>query len=453
MKLVEKFFPIINKLRFKIGSKTRQYDDRFWEWYLFFNESESWTYDKMKEYQFAQLKSILYEIQKTSQYYRKKWEGINIDRIHSFDDFSAQIPKISRFEYRQHFKNITSNKQSDFNITISSTSGTTGHALQFYNTIEDNYREWAAICHQWRRVGYDPANSIRAEFRGFNHNGKIINYYPKSNMIRCSILHYNRDTIREYGNEIKKYGIDYFHGYPSAIYFLAKKILADSISFPQPKAILLASEQIFDWQINTIKDAFNDSKIFAHYGCAERTVLGGYCEKVNAYHIMPHYSYIEIDKNTGEITGTNLYNTINGFIRYQMTDSASQYDYSLCDKCKRPYYPIIKKLAGRTEDYLYSIEKGFIPPAIITYPLKQLHSISEVQFFQETEEEIIVNYTVMDDLNNQDINNEIILIKKGLIEIFGKKMQIRFNKVDSFERNSSGKFKWIVSNLNQKNIL
>ena len=453
MNILKYYYPEIKKALFNISDKislNNKLDNTFWEWYTFYNESETWDTTKIKEFQINQLKNTLSKIYNSSKYYNKKWDGIEIDKIKTIDDFTKIIPKIDRNEYRKNYNSILSDNYKNETLLKASTSGTTGNALQFYHTFEDKWREWAAICHQWKRVGYDPLKSKRVEFRGLTPNGRIINYYPTKNMFRCSILQLDRNHLKKYAEEINKYKMDYYHGYPSAIYLLAKKNIQEKINFPQPKAILLASEQIYEWQINTIKEAFNNVKIFAHYGCAERTVLGAWCEYENSYHIMPHYSIVEIDKNTGEIIGTNLFNTVNSFVRYKMTDSVLSYKDKICEKCNRPYLPIIDNIGGRKEDYLYSLKNGWIPPAIVTYPLKNLKFVKELQIVQEKEDEILLLYTIFNKKFNEKIDNEKRMIIDGLKIIIGDKTNFEFKEVADFKRNSSGKFKWIVSNLKQE---
>jgi phenylacetate-coenzyme A ligase PaaK-like adenylate-forming protein len=174
-------------------------------------------------------------------------------------------------------------------------------------------------------------------------SNKIIDVYPEQNKIRCSILHMEPSTPRHYGEAIRGYNVDFYCGYPSAIYLLAKEVSSSVTDFPQPTAILLASETIYDWQLNQIRSAFPSAKVFAHYGCAERTVLAGWCEDRNEYHVLPQYAFVEVDPTTSEIIGTNLYNTINGFVRYRMTDTALYTDVDSC-RCGRQYWPRLSKI-------------------------------------------------------------------------------------------------------------
>jgi len=120
---------------------------------------------------------------------------------------------------------------------------------------------------------------------------------------------------------VRTHNIEFIAGYPSALHLLSSVIRSSGIDFPQPRGVFLASEQVFDNQCESIRQAFPSTQIIAHYGCAERTVLAGWCEHRREYHVLPHYALVETDSDTGEVIGTNLYNTVNGFVRYRMTDT------------------------------------------------------------------------------------------------------------------------------------
>lgn len=420
----------------------------FWVWYAFFEESEQWNRTQIYEYQITTLHRLLNELSATSNFYKKRLSGININDINTIEEFQVKVPTLSRQEFIDNYSEIRSKLWKKQNLVQSQTSGTTGMALQFYHTAQDAMREWAAICHQWKRVGYDPATSRRAEFRGLTTPGKIVEFFPEQNMIRCSVLHLKAEHLRYYADEIRKAQIGFYHGYPSALYLVAREICISGIDFPQPQAILLASEQVYDWQVDQIKQAFPNAKLFAHYGCAERTVLAGWCETTQIYHILPQYSIFEVDQKTSEVIGTNLFNTVNGFVRYKMTDHILSYHPDVCSHCSRPYTPLVT-LCGRTEDYLYSPQNGWIPPAIVTYPLKSLKTIHEIQFLQKKRDEIRVLYTA-DQKDLIKIKKELAIIKTGLHELFGKDMNIVFEKVETFSRSQSGKYKWIICDLEEK---
>lgn len=416
----------------------------FWTWYAFFGESEKWSATQLQDYQLQQLQQLLAQLTRTSEFYRQRLQPVN-----TLKEFSATVPALTRSEFREHYRQLVSTELRRQRIKRHQTSGTTGQALQFYHAANDDAREWAAICHQWSRVGYEPATSRRAEFRGLTAPGKLVEVFPEQQMIRCSILHLRAEHLRHYADAIRQHGTTFYHGYPSALYLLAREICDHNLEFPMPVAVLLASEQVYDWQVAAIERAFPQAKIFAHYGCAERTVLAAWCEQRREYHVLPQYSLVEVDPANREIIGTNLFNTINGFVRFRMGDTALKTDAQPCPDCGRADSPRLLELGGRAEDYLYSPARGWIPPAIVTYALKSLRAIRELQIVQRERDSLRVRYLLPGDENEATIR-ERDEIAAGLRHLFGPDMQINFERVDGFPRTATGKFRWIVCGLDEK---
>jgi phenylacetate-CoA ligase len=448
---IVKKYPKIERVAREVAGKiplSRRLGQEFWRWYSFFDLSEEWPVEKLQAYQMECLRTLLHDLLRTSPYYRQRLMGVEIDRLHGLRDFNLMVPAMTRLEFRTNYHAILSRIRKTKDLERCGTSGTTGNALQFYHSRKDGLREWAAICHQWKRVGYLPAESRRAEFRGLTPPDKIVDVFPDKNMIRCSILHLKARHIPFYADAIRKHGIDFYHGYPSALYLLASEVRASGVVFPQPKAILLASEMVYGWQLDRIREAFPQSKLFAHYGCAERTILSGWCEHRREYHAMPQYSLVEIDPDTSELIGTNLFNRVNGFVRYRMTDTVLELSHEPCPDCNRPYVPRLINLAGRSEEYLYSPERGWIPPAIVTFPLKGLKAVQEIQFHQKERTEIVIRYTeTPQTVDSRMLADELAQMKNGLAHLFGDEMLFRFEPVDDFPRTASGKFKWIICEL------
>ncbi|MEI7988020.1 MAG: hypothetical protein WCI88_03200 [Chloroflexota bacterium] len=419
----------------------------FWGWYAFYKTSESWSRNDLLDYQLGRIRDLLQKAVQESPYYRERLSLGEIANLTSIEQFEKIVPTITKKEFRNQYKNILAESWKSQKLEHSHTSGTTGLPLQFYHSEQDHSREWASICYQWDRVGYKPAESKRVEFRGLTKSGRLMEEYPEQNSVRCSILHLKPEHIRYYAEEIARRKMDFFHGYPSALYLLAREIYSNGIKFPQPKAILLASEDVYDWQLDMIQSVFQNSNIYAHYGCAERTVLAGWCEHRREYHVLPQYALVEVDPLTSEIIGTNLYNHINPFIRYRMTDTALQVDQTDCPDCKISYFPRLMNLGGRLEEYLYSLERGWISPAIVTYPLKDLKLIHEIQFIQNQPGKIDIRFSATASKHDSLLDKEKSDIENGLRVLFGKQTTFHFEQVDDFERSPTGKFRWIICNL------
>lgn len=419
----------------------------FWEHYAFLAASEEWSAGEMAEWQGDRLSSLLLAVRETSPYYASLLPHDKWVLESNTEAVLRTIPVLERETFRERYRDIrgqTSNRRA---LTAARTSGTTGLALQFVHAADDAIREHAAICHQWARVGYEPGRSIRAEFRGLTSQGRPVEYFPEKPMLRFSILDLGEDRVRFYADVAERERVDFLHGYPSALHLVAEQVLAHGIKFPQPKGILLASEVVQPWQLERVRLAFPAAKLFAHYGCAERVVLAGWCEHSDVYHVLPQYSIVEIDERTSEIIGTNLFNDINPFIRYRMSDVAIDVGVEPCPRCGRPYTPLIGAIGGRSEDYLYTNSRGWICPALLTHPLKGLVSLQEIRFRQQEPDAIFLEYTLRDGRTEDDAENEVTRVVAGLAPILGESARLVAARVDGFERTASGKFKWVVNTM------
>jgi phenylacetate-CoA ligase len=412
----------------------------FFHWYALLLEAESWSDERIAQYRQQLLTRLLTEVALHSPYYQSLLAGLNLPEVAS--NPARYLPVMTREEFRSQYQRI---RHASYRgkLSAGSTSGTTGNALQFFHPLEDNSREWAAICHQWRRVGYDPLTSVRAELRGMLTSPGIEQHFPEHRMIRFSIVDMKREHIRQYAQSCARQKVEFLHGYPSALYLLARAVLEDGIAFRGVRGIMLASEMVYPHQIETIEAAFPAAKLIAHYGNAERVALGAWCETTRACHMLPLYSHVEVDAADGTLIGTNYFNTINPFIRYRMSDVLQDSASGRCPDCKRLATPLVGGIQGRAEDYLFSPDKGWIPPAVVTYPLKSLQKIHELQFYQHEPGRIELRYVA---LHGQDCSDELDDIRAGLLPLLGR-VDIVPVQIEAFERGASGKFKWIVSTL------
>lgn len=434
---------IVRKARAAIGY--RQFlAKNFSYWYKVFAEAECWDIERTQNWQRQALFALLSKLPANSPYHLD--HELNFSSSTDPLEIVNFFPVIDRDGFRMLPSHVDSFAKRD--LAAGSTSGTSGNALQFFHAKEDYEREWAAICHQWRRVGFDPYTSVRAEFRGLVKGGKLVQQFPDLKMIRCSILHTQTKHVQHYAEACRRARVEFLHGYPSALYLVANQMLTNGIKFEGIRGIMLASEMIYPHQLDTLAEAFPKAKIIAHYGNAERSALGAWCEQNNSYHFLPLYSLVEVDPIDGTLIGTNLFNTVNPFIRYRMDDNAAGVSYGACPECGRLGYPLVEQICGRAEDYLYSPERGWIPPAIVTYPLKSLQAIHEIQLFQSVQDQIELRYT---SINGGDCTRELVEVAQGLGAIIPG-VRILPKHYETLTRGSTGKFKWIISTLPKAQI-
>lgn len=455
-KLAKKIpFPVKRSLKRLYGAipPRFRYGKVFWDTYNFLQESQWWKREKLEDYQMQELGRLLRHAYENVPYYRRIFDERELKPkdIRALSDFK-KLPCLTKDVFKSHFNDFVANNFKLSSLYFSHTSGTSGKALQFYENAECIAKEWAFICHQWARVGYKPGDK-RVELRGAIIEGaKPVEYNPADNIIRLSPRIDSKEIAAYYLQEMSRFDANYLHGYPSAIMIFASMIKQHGLSASfKLKAVLFASEAVYPSEKEITQEVFG-CRVFSHYGMSEKTILAGECEHSQYYHCLPQYGITEIDVATNEIIGTSFLNYANPFIRYRTTDIASQVNWSKCKGCGREYFPIFSGIEGRIEDFIVTPKGLLISPAIMTHPFKDLKTIKNTQIIQKDLDNIILKVDPWGNCSPKALEDELRQLCHDLQKILGAEMKIETELVESIQLSSSGKFKWIVSEIS-KNFL
>lgn len=431
----QKYFPIPYRIR--------KFDREFYKFFNILIKNEKKTYEEIRNYQFFKFKTQVINAYKFSEFYKNKFDdfGFNPKNLKDFNDIK-EIPTLSKEEVRKNSKLMVLNNFHG-KLYFGYTSGTTGKPLKLYFDKKAESREWASICYQWARIGYSPTDG-RVEFRGFIENDIDYLYFPNNSILRINIVKMSEKNINLIIKKIKSTGYQFFHGYPSAIYKFAKILENTNIKI-NPKGIMLASEVLYDWQMEAIDQIFPNSKKIAHYGQAEKVALGAW-NKRREYFFIPSYGLFEFDEKTNEIIATGFINEIMPFIRYKLTDTIQEYQETP-KKFEKTLFPVVKTIEGRQEDYIYNIKGELIPPAIVTFPFKKLNQIKACKIIQHSLKEF--ELLIEADKNNLTIK-EANKITSDLKKIFGSNINLITNIIDKIPVDRSGKFRWIENKIKKK---
>jgi phenylacetate-CoA ligase len=442
-------YPVKQGIKYAYGAfpPRLRYGRVFWKTYNFLQESQWWSRKRLEEYQMQQLSNLLHHAYENVPYYRRTFDevGVKPKDIQDLNDLK-KLPCLSKDTFRSQFDHLVAKNANTRKLPTSHTSGTAGKPLQFFQDPFASEKELAFIYHQWSRVGHKPGDA-RVELRGPVNRDKPVYYDPTSKVLRLSPLVESTETAGYYLKKIECVGADFLHGYPGAITSFAHEIRRNGLTVPFTlKAVLFASEAIYEWERELVQEVFQ-CRVFSHYGMAEQVVLAAECEHVHHYHCLPQYGITEIDSDTNEIIGTGFLNHANPFIRYRTTDVASIPISSNCDKCGRNYYPVFVSVQGRLGDFIVTPHGAWIAPAIITHPFKDLKTIKETQVIQKDLDLVIVRAVPREGSDAEVLRVELGQLCCDLKAIIGRTVQIKNEVVDEIERPSSGKFKWIVSEV------
>jgi len=263
--------------------------------------------------------------------------------------------------------------------------------------------------------------------------------------IHISAIQLNKVSAIHYYNFLEKERPEFIRSYPSAIselaYYMNENNLKLSFRF---KGIVLSAESILDWQITLLKKVF-DSPVYGQYGHSEMCVFA-YTEPDSLkYTCSPYYGYVEIlnekglhvkEGEVGNIVVTNYYNEAQYFIRYITGDLA---EYGGCDRFG---FPILNRILGREQDFVYDEEKNKINITALVFG-SHYHSFENILKWQIKQREygkvefLIVKGKSYTNSDEQELRNSFLKI--GLKSVF--------NYVDSIPLTLRGKHRLVINEI------
>ena len=417
--------------------------------YNFLKESERWSKEKLRRYQKMQLKRLLEHAVKHVPFY----SNIKLSSGNPFKNLE-RFPVIEKKTIRNNIDKFMADTDYKKNIYYVTTGGTSGDPLGFYLDNSVYGKEWAFVMTGWRRVGFSPGDKV-VGFRGveFKNADKGIFWQDNSiyDMLEMSPFHMSEENLPVYIEKIRKFKPKYIYGYPSVISILANYVDEESVVFPQIKAVLAISENIYSWQRELIERTFN-TRLFSFYGMSERVIHAPECEYGTRYHAFPEYGITEIlDKNgspvakgeRGELIGTGFLNYCMPFIRYHTEDYAI-FSEQECE-CGRNHF-ILDKLTGRCSQEMLIGKSGTLIPFNALYIA--LHSdvfrnVYRFQFHQKVAGEVILKVIPRKDFSDWDKKKFLDAIYRRV----GDDLQVIFEQVGEIKLTQRGKSKLLIQEL------
>lgn len=429
----------------------KMYGQEFNRMYDFLKESQWWDENKLKEYQLENLKSTIINAYENVPYYTKLFNeyGINAYGIQDFSDIE-KIPYLTKEIIHENINDLYNKNYPKYKIEYKTTGGSTGIPMGLYqDKFYTRKIEHAFVTHMWSRVGYDKnINNKIVYLRGVHLKGE---YEKDGKHLFLNSFLLNNDNYLRYIERIEKFNPDFINGYPSSLYILSNFIIYNNIkvNIPNLKAILLTSENIYDFQREAIEKAFG-KRTYSFYGHTERACIGGECEVSRNYHIHSEYGYTELinsegkhvskEGELGEIVCTSFINPVMPFIRYKTKDIA----VNTLEKCKcGRNYMNIKRVEGRVQDFIFDKKGNVITFICQDEPFWAIkEKIYAYQYIQDSIGEILLNIQPREKLSNE----EILTIHKEFNNIFFN-IDIDIKIVDNIPIGPNGKFRYLIQNI------
>jgi len=411
--------------------------------------------NKIEEYQFNVLKELLIHSFKTVPYYKETWQklNINLNQIQNLQDFAKMIPFVTKEIVQKMPEKFISSLYSRNKWMITNTGGSTGIPLKLYN-LKGYCRaaEWGHMHVLWDRIGFVMGQRL-ARLRGdYIGKNRLYSYDPWRNFLILSSFNLNQYNADYYIDLLDKYKIEYINAFPASIFNLIQLSKFEKRKVPSLKVIFLGSENIFDWQLEKIREFFEVERIYYWYGNGELSGLGGGCEKSSDYHFLPTYSFIElcntdhIENSSSikikEIVGTSFINPLMPLIRYKTQDFGIE-NSKKCS-CGRNHL-LLKRIIGREQEIAVGFDNRKITLTALVHGRhsEYFNHCSKIQIVNTEPGKLVVRVVPQKSFNESH-SKEII---SNLSREEGMPFETKVEIVNSIETTVSGKHRFLIRNF------
>ncbi|MCK4763592.1 MAG: phenylacetate--CoA ligase family protein [Candidatus Aminicenantes bacterium] len=332
-------------------TKTKHYFD-------FFLSTLDWNKKELYAYRLAKLRELVAYARTHCAYYRDIFDKNNIapGSICSLEDLK-RIPVLTRQDIRENLSSLLSSEKDRLTCFKSSSSGTTGIPITYYQDGDGHGAGIAAgylSCYLsgWR-FGHRSLHiwGNRSSVKNWSTPGsRLKQKLFRQKKLAATILNdeKNYPQVIDLINRFKPYSID---GYTSSIYSLARYLRENQVDIHKPGIVFTTAENLFPYQREIIEQEL--AKVSDIYGCGEINGIAVQPLDSARYYIIEPHVIVETEK-TGtdpglhEIIVTDLDNRVLPFIRYKIGDLIDE--IRLNDGTGPVKYDYFSRVRGRAVD-------------------------------------------------------------------------------------------------------
>ena len=430
----------LKKLRFNFRYHNHLKSLKKLEWY---------TDKEIKSYQADKFNLMLRIASESSDFYKYWFEkhNINIKKIKSIDQIN-ELPISSKEDIRASNLDYFNKSIPKSKLKKSLTSGTSGQSFTVFNTLDTLSFQWAIWGRHKSRFGINVPGHNYLMFGarvpiGINSN----RFFRKDfglNRSYLSIFKLNDKMYPKYINYINNNKFDYYTGYPSAMYLLAKYMLDNNIELKlKPKIIITGSDALYPHYKDTIERAWGVS-VTEQYGMVEACGNFSKCEfgKFHLDYEMGFVEFVDIPGNEKskfkKMLFTSLSNYAMPLIRYDVGDLVIPSE----EKCECGRHSVVVfELSGREEDYILTKDGAKIQG--FNQVFEYAKGIDLIQIYQNRIGVIDVRYVKGKYFSSKDIEVLEFEFRKRM----GTNIEIFYKEVKTINKTKSGKYKSVISEI------
>ncbi|HUT03893.1 MAG TPA: hypothetical protein VM163_08390 [bacterium] len=419
----------------------------YWRWFLW--RSQYYPRERLLSLQWKLLSRMLDHCLEHVPHYRNLFKKLGLKRsdFRRLRDLS-RLPILSKDYLIEHHDEFKADNFERFRPRAIQTSGTTGSPLTVYWDSDSNVIEFTCMWRHFSWLGYrlgEPFLDIRSVVMdapgGYKWNRKCRGLEMSSDIIDAA-------NIGKYAELLRSYHVKLWRGHPAAIDSLCRLLSDAGIDDVRPKCVFTASEAVLDHQRRFI-EKWSGVPVCDNYGLKEHNVLITQCPQ-GGYHVAMEYGIVEIinDDGTpagpgeeGRIIATGLHNKAFPLIRYDTMDYATPTD-RIC-RCGRTL-PLVERLTGRVDDRVQTADGRWVSGLSFAFFFPK--GIKRAQLLQKEKLTLDVYVVPNPEFDDETANTLRAELKRKL----GEAMVVRIHTAEEVPYRSCGKFKFVISQMDEK---
>ena len=412
---------------------------------------EQWTQRQWQNWREERLAFLLQRAAASVPYYRRQWSERRRRGDRAAVDLLGNWPILEKETLREQPTAFVAEDRSRSRMFHDHTSGTTGTSLDLWlsrATVQAWYALFEARCRRW--------NGVSRRDRWAMIGGQLVVSVQQSeppfwvwnaslHQLYLSAYHLAPRHAAGYVEALRRYGVRYIVGYPSAVHALAHEVLSQNLRAPRLDFVLANAEGVLDRQRREIEEAFG-CPVRETYGMAEIVANASECQE-GRMHLWPEVGEIEVLNGTsaaafgemGELVCTGLLNVDMPLIRYRVGDRGALATLGSSCSCGR-LLPLLSAVDGRIDDVLYTPDGrviGRLDPVF-----KSRLPIKEAQIIQDKLDLIRIRYVRDDSFSKVDAESLVDRVRDRMGQV-----KVVLEEVDFIARTANGKFRAVICNL------
>ncbi|MEZ5356531.1 MAG: hypothetical protein R2762_28180 [Bryobacteraceae bacterium] len=408
----------------------------------FLEQSQWWDEERLREFQWRELRKLLEVTFGSSPYYQRKFRaaGAELGDIRTFEDF-AKLPVLEREEIQQHRDEMRAGAYRG-KLIPHATGGSSGVPTRFLLTIESFDWRTAATQRAYSWPGCllgEPTLYLWGApvgKPGWKQDAKMGLF----RMLRREWMFPTFNQTPELWQEIYEYALRskprYMVGYVSSIEQFCRYLIDRKLTLGGIRAVMSAAEAVHDHHRTLVAEALEGALLYNMYGSREFMSIAGECERRDGLHIHCENLLVETARpasdGPSEILVTDLHNHGMPFIRYKIGD-VGVLEKQPCG-CGRGL-PRISRIEGRVLDMLRTIDGRYVPGEFFPHLLKDIPEVVEFQVEQKALERIVVSVVLSRPMGEASRR----LLESEVERVFGRGTRVEVTEVESIPLRASGK--------------